>query len=207
MQASNLIQSTASGLRTSIQNDVTSINSAIKSIVDKVNDLNPSGDITAPLFDVPDLSSLANLTLPSDLTDALTSLNSSLPSVSQLKSEVDDLVDTPFELVKKEINDTFLSFSFNSSVLPVPDRATLSFCDDMDTSTIDDLGNALVKMTKIGIIILAVLALLLLAASCFWEWWQWRTLRKHLQYTREAWSTDPAVVHVGPEAQPTVSLS
>ncbi|VDC06833.1 unnamed protein product [Peniophora sp. CBMAI 1063] len=169
-EASDLIQSTASGLRTSIQNDVTSINSAIKSIVDKVNDVNPFGDITAPQFDVPDLSSLANLTLPSDLTDALTSLNSSLPSVSQLKSEVDDLVDTPFELVKKEINDTFLAFSFNSSVLPVPDRATLSFCDDMDTSTIDDLGNALVKMTKIGIIILAVLALLLLAASCFWEW-------------------------------------
>lgn len=32
------------------------------------------------------------------------------------------------------------------------------------------------------------------------------TLQKHLQYTREAWVTNPAVVHTGLKAQPTVGL-
>jgi hypothetical protein len=92
-------------------------------------------------------------------------------------------------------------------VLPVPDRASISFCDQMDTGIIDDLGDALVKMVRVGIIILIVLALVLLAGNCLWEWYKWRSLKTHLQRTREAWASDPAVVHIGPSAAPSVDLS
>ncbi|KAI0027881.1 hypothetical protein K488DRAFT_90359 [Vararia minispora EC-137] len=206
-EVSNLLHSTATDLRTTIQNSVSGINSAISAIVDQVNKINPFGNITAPHFDVPDLSALENVTIPADFTNALTQLNSSLPSPAQLKNGLEDVIDTPFELVKKEINDTFLGFNFNSSVLPVPDRATVSFCDQMDTSIVDDLGKALVQMTRIGIIILIVLAVLLLVGNCLWEWYKWRSLKRNLQLTREAWMTDPAVVHIGSGATPSVDLS
>jgi hypothetical protein len=105
-------------------------------------------------------------------------------------------VDTPFELVKKDINDTFLGFSFNESVLPVPQINTVSFCGQLDTGVVDDLGSALIKVAQIGTIVLIVLALLLLAGHCLLEWYKWRCLRQSLERTRLAWSTDPTVYHV-----------
>lgn len=66
----------------------------------------------------------------------------------------------------------------------------------MDTSFVDDLGRDLLKITKIGIIIIVVLALLLLAAHCLLEWYKWRCLQQHLEYTRQAWVTDPTMNNV-----------
>ena len=67
------------------------MNSAIQSIVNKVNDLKVFGNITAPQFSVPALSSLENVTLPNDFQEALVKLNDSLPTLSTLKSELDDM--------------------------------------------------------------------------------------------------------------------
>jgi hypothetical protein len=70
---------------------VSGFNSAVQDIVNEVNKVNPFGNISAPTFNVPDLSALANVTIPTTFTDALTSLNNTLPSPSQLKNELDDL--------------------------------------------------------------------------------------------------------------------
>lgn len=104
-------------------------------------------------------------------------------------------LDTPFELTKKEINDTFDGISFNPSVLSVPQQSSVTFCDQIDTSVIDDLGRDLVKLTKIGIIIIIAAILLLILANCALEWYKWRCLQNHLEYTRQAWNTDPTVYH------------
>ncbi|TFY75661.1 hypothetical protein EWM64_g8351 [Hericium alpestre] len=206
-EISNFLQSTFSGLRTSIQNDISGVNSVINSTIDGINKINPFSDIKAPQINVPDLSALENVTLPSDFLQGLQKLNSSLPSVSDLKNKINSLIDTPFEVVKKDINETFLGINFNSSAMPVPDRSQLSFCGDMDTSVVDDLGHDLLQMAKIGMIIILVLAFLLLLAHSALEWYKWRCLKQHLQYTREAWMSDPTVYHTGPATAPTVDLS
>ena len=78
----------------------------------------------------------------------------------------------------------------------------------MDTSVVDDLGHDLLKIAKIGIIIIAALALLLLAGNCALEWYKWRCLKRHLEYTRQAWMSDPTIVHENSTtSQPTVQLS
>ncbi|THH04494.1 hypothetical protein EW145_g5481 [Phellinidium pouzarii] len=187
------LTSTFSSIRTTIQNDVTSINSAIQKAVDAINDVNPFSNITAPQFSTPDLSSLENVTLPSSVESSLTTLNSSLPTLAQIKDTIQDIADTPFEDLKADINNTFAGLNFNESTLFVPEQQTLSFCGDMDTSFIDDLGRDLLKVTKIGIIIIIVLALLLLGAHCALEWYKWRCLQQHLEYTRQAWTTDPTM--------------
>ncbi|KAL4249501.1 Plasma membrane fusion protein PRM1 [Abortiporus biennis] len=203
----NFLEGTLNSVRTGIQNDIASANSAIQSAVNAINKVNPFGDITVPQFSIPSLDGLQNVTLPSDVENSLLQLNASLPSISDLKDKVDQILDTPFELVKKDINDTFAGLSFDSSTLPVPEQNTVSFCGQMDTSVVDDLGRDLLKITKIGIVLLIVLALVLLALNCLLEWYKWRCLKRHLQYTREAWTTDPTLFHGGSKKAPNIDMS
>jgi hypothetical protein len=109
--------------------------------------------------------------------------------------------------VKADINSTFAGISFNSSLLPIPDRSTISFCDGLDTSVVDDLGHDLLKITKIGIILIAVLVVVLLIGYSVLEWYKWWCLQRHLENTRKAWMSDPTVVHIGPSSEPTMNLS
>lgn len=116
-------------------------------------------------------------------------------------------LDTPFEAVKADINSTFAGINFNSSILPVPDRSTISFCDNLDTSIVDDLGHDLLKITKIGMILIAVLVVVLLVGYSLLEWYKWWSLQRHLALTRKAWMSDPSVIHVGPANEPTMTLT
>ncbi|KAI9460752.1 hypothetical protein F5148DRAFT_251782 [Russula earlei] len=206
-EINTFLTNTFNSLRTSIQNDVATVNSAVQTAINGINKVNPFGNIQAPQFSIPSLDALQNVTLPTDFQDALTSLNASLPSVSVLKHTVNDLLDTPFEAVKADINDTFASINFNSSVFPLPDRNTITFCDRLDTSIIDDLGHDLLKITKIGFILVVVVLLMLLAGISVLEWYKWCLLKIHLGFTRKAWMSDPTIVHVGPASAPTMALS
>lgn len=117
-------------------------------------------------------------------------------------------MDTPFELLKVEINDTFAGISYNSSMMPVPAQNTISFCKDMDTGVIDDLGRDLLKMVKIGIMVLVGVALILVALNCMLEKYKWSSTERHFENTREAWSTDPAVYRSARQnGAPTMSLT
>ena len=224
-QINSFLSTTFSGIRTSIQNDVNSANSAISSAISAINKVNPFGNINVPQLSVPSLDALQNVTLPTDFEDALNKLNASLPTVSDLKDKVNALyvlyssnpllclclhcsLDTPFEALKADINNTFSGLSFDSTVLPIPEQNTLSFCGQLDTSVVDDLGRDLLKATKIGIVILIFLALLLLAGNCALEWYKWRCMKFHLENTRQAWMSDPTIYHTGPaRSTPSMTLT
>ncbi|KAF9061293.1 hypothetical protein BDP27DRAFT_1452327 [Rhodocollybia butyracea] len=187
------VQDVASGLASGIQGSISDANSAISSAINTINKVNPFGNISVPTIPSPDLSALNNVSLPSSFNSSLSQLNASLPTFSQLKADIDAVIDTPFELLKKDINDTFAGLNFNSSLLTVPELNELTFCDQLDTSVVDDLGQDLVKVAKIGVIILILLALILVGLNCALEWYKWRCQNNHLRNIREAWTTDPAV--------------
>ncbi|KAI0339855.1 hypothetical protein BDW22DRAFT_1399493 [Trametopsis cervina] len=190
-ELNNAVGAAANGIRSAIQGSIDAANT----VIDKALSIIPGAP--SPKIPVPDLSSLQNVTLPPDFENALVKLNNSLPTLSDLKSKIDDIIDTPFELVKKDINDTFAGLTFDANTLPVPQQNSVAFCGQMDTSVVDDLGRDLIKIAKIGVLIIAALALLLLAAHCLLEWYKWRCLTDHLRYTREAWISDPAIYHPG----------
>ena len=98
-------------------------------------------------------------------------------------------------MTKQEITGTFNNISFKQSVLAVPQQSTITFCDQVDTSIIDDLGRDIVKITKIATIIIIAVMVLLILANCALEWYKWRCLQNHLEYIRQAWNTDPTVHH------------
>jgi hypothetical protein len=117
-------------------------------------------------------------------------------------------VDTPFEEVKADINNTFANLTFDVSGMPVPTQNTLSFCDGLDTSVVDDLGHDLLKIARIGTGIILIVVVLLLLWHCFVEWWKWRSLRSHLENTRLAWMSDPTVHNRGLQgAAPAVEMT
>ena len=90
MQINKFLTSTFSGLKTAIQNDVSGINSAIKTVVDAANKI-PFFDFTPPQISTPSLNALDNVTLPSDFTTALQNLNNSLPTIADLKNKIEDM--------------------------------------------------------------------------------------------------------------------
>ena len=84
----------------------------------------------------------------------------------------------------------------------------MTFCNQLDLSIVDDLGAELVKMAKIGVVILILTALLLTGLHCLWIRYRWGRLMAHLQYTRQAWMTDPTVYHTkSASTTPVVTLS
>lgn len=111
--------------------------------------------------------------------------------------------------MKADINDTFIGLSFDSSILPVPAQNALSFCDQLDTSIVDDLGRDLLKAAEIGMIIVLLLILVLLAGSSALEWYKWMCMKRHLAYTRQAWLSDPTIYHTAGTGSgaPTIALT
>ncbi|KAH9942410.1 uncharacterized protein BXZ73DRAFT_41013 [Epithele typhae] len=196
-EINSLLTTSFNGLRTAIQDTIGGANDLLNTIKSALQALPlGAGDSLAnkiQTFDIPDLSALQNVALPSDITGALQNINNSIPTVSQLKGSVESVIDTPFELLKKDINDTFAGIQFDVHALPVPSQNSVTFCDQMDTSIVDDLGRDLVKAVKIGTVLLIVLIFLLILANCALEWYKWRTMKKHFTYIREGMASDPDV--------------
>ena len=72
----------------------------------------------------------------------------------------------------------------------------------------DDLGKDFVKIAKIGTLILILLVLLLIGLNCLLEWYKWRCMKAHMEYTRQAWVTDPTMQHAkSSPGGPQVTLS
>ncbi|KAF9050020.1 hypothetical protein BJ165DRAFT_1455879 [Panaeolus papilionaceus] len=205
-ELNELLSNATTALRGSIQSDISSANSAISTAIDAINKVNPFTDIPKPTIPVPNLDGL-DITLPDSFTEALTKLNASIPSVSQLKDQMQDVINTPFELLKKDINDTFAGISFDPAGMPVPQQSRITFCNDLDLSVVDDLSRDFVKMAKIGVIILILIALLLTGCNCLLTWYKWRCMKSHLEYTRQAWMTDPTIVHTKASTTPQVTLT
>jgi uncharacterized protein involved in exopolysaccharide biosynthesis len=86
-----VVQSVASGLRTSIQNDITNANSVIQTAIDAINKINPFSKITPPQIAVPSLDALQNVTLPASFQQALTNLNNTLPTFNDLKQKIESV--------------------------------------------------------------------------------------------------------------------
>jgi hypothetical protein len=65
----------------------------------------------------------------------------------------------------------------------------------MDTSVLDSLANDIVKLTRLLIILLVLIALIIFGLNAGFQWYKWRCLQQHLRNTREAWAGDTTVYH------------
>ena len=101
----------------------------------------------------------------------LQTLNKSIPTFEDVQNFTDNVIRLPFEEVKKLINDSLSTFTFNRSMLPVPDKEQLTFCSDNNgiNSFFDKLLKLEITARKVFIAIIVILAILVCIPMAYRE--------------------------------------
>jgi len=179
------LTSAANTLQTGLNSAIGGVNSALGSIPgfgDRAN---------IPTISI-DTSPLSGVTPPDSWTAPLNDLNSKLPTLNDLRAALANLISTPFNALKGEINSTFadVASTFNAAQLPLPAVRTVQFCNNVDTSIVDDIGGPLVRIAQTTAFILIGLVVAVALASALIEWYRFRQVQKTIDDVRELW-TDP----------------
>lgn len=126
-------------------------------------------DVDVPTIDIPQLSALENVTIPSTVIDALTDLNSSIPTLDEFRASMNSLISTPIEALRTNVRTTLSNRTIEVEMLPVPAKQTVELCQDLDTTWIDDVGHDLAKFVKlaIGLVILLMVLFMLACEFCY----------------------------------------
>ena len=191
----NFLNKTLGGIETGIINDVGSFQNDLNKFLKALNSVpeifgktttTPTLDLTAQL------NGLTSVTIPKDTIDqGLSKLNNSIPTFADVQNFTNFVIQSPFEEVKKLINDSIL-FSFNRSVFPVPQKEQLTFCSDNNgiSDFFDDLAKIAHLARKIFIVVLLIAAVLACIPMAYREIMRWRTMRKWALLVSQK-ATDP----------------
>lgn len=95
-------------------------------------------------------------------------------------------------------------FTFDTSLMPLPQQQSVHFCDDIDVSPLDRLSQKLKHSVTILVILLAVVAVLLALFSLAREYWAWRCFNRNLERTRAVWLEDQFEEERKSPSQPNV---
>lgn len=155
------------------QNDLNKFLSALPGLPSITGSL-PQVDMSS------EISALKSLQIPGDINDKINQLNASIPTFDQVKDALDDLIRLPFEDIKKLINGTFGNYTFDHSLLPVPQKESLEFCSD--NNDINDFFDGLVHISHIArnifLGVLLTAAILVCLPMAWWEIQRWRRLQQ-----------------------------
>lgn len=122
--------------------------------------------------------------------NALENLNSTIPTLQEVRSALDALVSRPIDDLRASVNSTLRASTISVEVLPVPPRATVHLCADLDTTWIDDVGDDLAHFVHVAIALVVVAMALFLGANALWERYRYRVFLGGVDAAREAWLRD-----------------
>ncbi|KAL1959528.1 hypothetical protein VTO42DRAFT_1973 [Malbranchea cinnamomea] len=144
-------------------------------------------------WDVPELDfssavdKLNNLQLPSSIDETIDKINNSIPTFDEVNKFTNDAIRFPFEQVKKLINESMDDFTFDRTLLPVPEKETMSFCSDNDgiNSFFDSLKSILSTAQKIFIGVLVVAAIVACFPMAWKELKRWQVMKERSQIVQK----------------------
>ncbi|KAF8863618.1 putative plasma membrane fusion protein prm1 [Acephala macrosclerotiorum] len=125
------------------------------------------------------ISSLQDIKIdPTQFDAELTKLNASIPDFAEVHNFTDNVIKTPFELVKGLINSSMAAYTFDQSVFPVPQKQALTFCSD--NPGINNFFGGLTKIVfdarKILIVVLSIIAVVVCIPEAFRTIWGFNTM-------------------------------
>lgn len=120
------LTSTLAGLQSTIGGALDGAESALTTVINGVNAI-PGVNIDPPSLDV-NLDFLNNVTLPDGFMQSLLALNSSLPTLDELRDSMNGVIAGPFNDLRQDINRTMANATMDRSLLPVPAKQTMQFC-------------------------------------------------------------------------------
>lgn len=140
----------------SIQNNIDKLTSGINTALTALGGL-PKIDLSTQIAE------LKNIKLPTVVGDELTKLNASLPTFQDVKNATDTIIRTPFDDLRQLVDNAWGTYTFNTSLFPVPEAKSLTFCSD--NNDIADFFDFLAEAVRVaekafisGLLILAALA-------------------------------------------------
>ena len=191
--ATNFLNSTLQDIVKEIDTSVESFQTDFNKFTGALNSIPQAfGAHGIPQINVNDSTSkLENITLPDDIQQKLTSLNSSMPPFSTVENFTDSLFRAPFELVKTKVNNS-IHFTFDRSILPVPQKKQLTFCSDSDgiSDFFNDLANIIQLARRVFIAVLVILAIAICIPMTYQELRRWRTMQQRAKLVHDK-SLDP----------------
>ncbi|KAL8689235.1 MAG: hypothetical protein Q9224_004688 [Gallowayella concinna] len=134
-----------------------------------------------------DLDKLDHLKLPDTLHQGLDKLNDSIPTFTEVQNFTNNALRFPFEEVKKLINGSLGVFTFNRSMLPIPQKEKLNFCstDNGISDFFDGVAITINTARRIFIGVLVVSAILVCIPMTYVEIRRWRKLKERAGIVRD----------------------
>jgi hypothetical protein len=172
------INSSADDVQKGLNSFVSSINSFTGANVPKVNFTKQ-------------IQELENLKLP-NMTGDFQKINNSLPTFDEVKNATETVIRLPFEELKKLINESMGQYTFNSSLFPVPQKESLTFCSDNNgiNDFFDDLVHVENIARKVFLGTLLTAAILVCIPMAWWEIQRYRRLQERARLIGTQ-ATDP----------------
>lgn len=181
--ANDKLKTVVDSIGDDIGNVVSGVDKALDSLRDAANGVvgvfNGGKDAIPTIDLTTQIEAVKAIQLPSGLDDKLQNLNKSIPNFEQVQNFTDNIIRTPFELLKREINGSLGTYTFDRSIFPVPAKEQLTFCSDNDG--INDFFNGLVKLMvdakKIFIIVVILAAILVCVPMAYRDIRSWRLMK------------------------------
>ena len=161
-----------------ITDNIADVQNVLNAIPSKLTNLLGGVDLGIPKIDITkNLNDLQNIKVNSgDLVKDLVSLNTTIPTFDQVENFTKNALAVPFDLVKKQVNESFGAYKFDETIFPVAKKQALSFCSD--NSFLNDFFNTLfdvVAKAKIAFLVtIPILAVLAIAGIGYLEVRRWR---------------------------------
>lgn len=190
----NFMNKTIAGITSGISKDIASFEGDINKLISDLNSIPEAFGSSATIPTLNINASLADLNSihidPTSMDADLTKLNASLPTFAQVQNFTNTVISLPFEEVKKLIKESMVAYKFDSSIFPVAQRQTLTFCSD--NNGIDSFFTGLTRVAddarKAFIVVMIILAILACIPMAYLEIRRWRTMQQRASLVdKKAW--------------------
>ncbi|CAF9929777.1 MAG: hypothetical protein GOMPHAMPRED_005487 [Gomphillus americanus] len=145
-------------------------------------------------------ASLNGIQLPGSINDNLNKINNSIPNFDEVHNFTNSVLSLPFEEVKKLLNQSLGVYTFDQSILPVPQKQNLQFCTNDTNSGITDFFDQLYNVAdvarKVFIAILLLAALLCCIPFAMLEIRRWRKMNERAKLIRSGIHEPMDVIYI-----------
>ncbi|PYH45285.1 pheromone-regulated protein PRM1 [Aspergillus saccharolyticus JOP 1030-1] len=197
--AADFLNSTIKTVGEDIGKAVDTFEDTLDSFLKKVNTVLSALGTSVPTLNLTNsINTLENAHLPSSIDTSLDKLNNSIPTFDEVSNFTENVLRLPFEEVKKLVNGSLGTYSFNASALSVPAKQKLTFCDSNDgiNSFFEGATDVALTARKIFIAILVIAAILACIPMAWQEIRRWRHMRERSQLVRKEAHDPMDVVYI-----------
>ena len=178
--AADFLNSTIKTVGHDIHDAVDTFEDGLNKFLDVINSVASAFGGSVPELNISDsLDELENAHLPSSIDQGLDKLNSSLPTFDEVSTFTENVLRFPFEEVKKLMNESMGDYKFNRSVLPIPAKEQMTFCDGNDgiNSFFNGVADISNTAKKVFIAVLLIAAILVCIPVAWSELRRWRSMK------------------------------